>query len=123
MSHFAWIPAVLFAVAVPLFLITGSIAWAFNDTGLYLGGFQRYHVSEFSGINDSGLRQIAGDLRTYFNSKQEPLAIRARVFGEDRDLFNQREVLHMRDVKRLVWGVYAFAALSMIYLAGAVATG
>lgn len=123
MSHFAWIPALLFAVAVPLFLITGSIAWAFNDTGLYIGGFQRYHVSEFSGINHAGLKQIAGDLRTYFNSKQEPLAIRARVFGVDRKLFNQREVLHMRDVKRLVWGIYAFATLSAVYLFAAVAAG
>ena len=123
MSNLGRIPAAIFAVAVPLFLITGSITWAFNDTGLYVRGFQRYHVAEFSGITDSDLQQIAGALKNYFNSKQEPLAIRSRIFGEDRDLFNQREVLHMRDVKRLVWGIYALTALSVVYLAAAVVTG
>jgi len=34
----------------------------------------------------------------------------------ERDIFNPREILHMRDVKRLVWLVYGVATLSGIYL-------
>lgn len=123
MSRFAWIPGALFIVAVPIFLITASVAWAFNDTGLYQRGFQKYRVAAASGISDAGLRQVAAGLRGYFNSRQEPLAITARVFGVERELFNQREVLHMRDVKRLVWRVYGLAVASALYLIAGSAAG
>ena len=38
--------------------------------------------------------------------------------GEVRPLFNEREILHMRDVKGLVRGIYALQALSGVYLLG-----
>lgn len=111
----------LFALCVPLFLICASVAWAFNDPGVYHRGFQKYHVSASSGIEEGELREVGAGFRDYFNSLEEPLDIRARVYGEDRALFNDREVHHMRDVKRLVWGVYAVAVLTGLYLAGCVA--
>ena len=107
----------LFVLCVPLFLICASVAWAFNDPGVYHRGFQKYHVSAYSGVEEQGLREVGAGLRDYFNSLDEPLDIRARVYGEERALFNDREVHHMRDVKRLVWGVYAIAVLTGLYLA------
>lgn len=115
--------ALLAVVAVPLFLITGSVAWAVNDPGLYRRGFEKYQVSLWTGIPDADLRQAGADIRRYFNSREEPLAVRARVYGQEREIFNQREVLHMWDVKRLVWGVYAVGALSGLYLLGFSAVG
>ena len=132
----------LFVLCVPLFLICASVAWAFNDPGVYQRGFQKYQVSAFSGIEEEDLQEVGAGLRDYFNSLEEPLDIRARVcLGggssaseaaprsaedprfrcEDRALFNDREVHHMRDVKRLVWGVYAIAVLTGLYLAGCAA--
>ncbi len=107
----------LFAVCVPLFLVTASVAWAFNDPGLYQRGFQKYNVPISSGIDEADLAQVGAELREYFNSREEPLYIRTRVYGEERELFNDREIHHMRDVKRLVWGVYAVAIVSGAYLA------
>ena len=115
-SRFSRVPPALFVVAVPLFLITGSVTWAFNNPGLYHGGFERYNVSRVTGITDPDLRQVAKDIRGYFNSRQEPLDVRARVFGVERALFKPKEVVHMRDVKRLVQGVYAAAAVTAVYL-------
>jgi integral membrane protein (TIGR01906 family) len=112
----AWIPTALFIVAVPLFLVTASVAWAFNSAGVYERGFEKYRVSSFSGITRADLARVAADIRHYFNSGEEPLAVRTRIFGEERDLFNSREATHMRDVKRLIWGVYIIAALSTVYL-------
>ena len=110
----------LFVVCVPLFLITGAVAWAFNDLGLYQRGFQKYNVSRVTGIAEADLRQVGKKLRGYFNSSEEPLSIKTRVYGEEQELFNEREVLHMRDVKHLVWGVYVIALLSGVYLAGTI---
>lgn len=115
--------AALFVAAVPLLLVTGAVAWAVNDPGLYQRGFEKYNVSLRTGITDSDLRQIGADIRRYFNSTEEPLEVTARVFGEEREIFSQREVVHMRDVKGLVWGVYWAAGLSALYLLGLSAGG
>ena len=49
---------------------------------------------------------IARDIRDYFNSSQELLDVRVSFGGEQSALFNQGGILHMRDVKGLVQGVY-----------------
>jgi integral membrane protein (TIGR01906 family) len=114
---------IVFVIAVPLFLVTGSVAWAVNDPSVYNQGFEKYNISLFTGITDADLRQAGADLRRYFNSSAEPLVLRTRVFGEEREIFNQREVVHMRDVKGLVRGVYLFAGLSALYILAIVAGG
>ena len=46
-----------------------------------------------------------------------------RIFGKDLDLLNDREVAHMKYVKRLVRGVYILALVSAVYLAAMSVTG
>ena len=123
MGRLGLVPWALFIIAVPLFLITGSITWAFNSPGLYNNGFEKYSISRISGITDSDLRQVGAELRSYINSGDEPLHIRTRILGTERDLFNEREVAHMRDVKQLVRGVYILALASAVYLAAMVVIG
>ena len=123
MSLISRITSVLFVVAVPLFLVTAGVTWAFNSPGVYHGGFERYDVSRITGITDADLRQVSADIRSYFNSGQEPLEVRTRVFGVERELFNPKEVTHMRDVKRLVWGVYIIAAVTAFYLLASTGLG
>ena len=118
-----WLTTALFVVAVPVFLVTGCLTWAFNNIGLYEGGFDKYRISLASGIARDDLRQVALDLRSYFNSGQEPLSIRTRIYGVETELFNDREVHHMRDVKRLLWGVYVVFGVVAALLAGLCAAG
>ena len=122
-SRLRWVPAALFVIAVPVFLVTGGLTWAFNNIGLYEGGFEKYRIARASGIATEDLRQVALDIRAYFNSGEEPLDVRAPVFGMERELFNDKEVHHMRDVKRLLWGVYGAFLLSTVFLAGLTAGG
>ena len=42
--------------------------------------------------------------------------IQTSIFGVEQDLFNPKEIAHMRDVKNLVRGVYILALVSVIYL-------
>ena len=113
----------LFIVVVPLFLTTSSISWAFNSPGLYNDGFEKYYISRISGITDADLRQVGADIRHYINSGNEPLVVTTRIFGEKRDLFNNREISHMKDVKQLVRGVYVLALVSAAYLAAMIIVG
>ena len=123
LARISWVPTALFIVAVPLFLVTASVTWAFNSPGLYENGFEKYQISLTSGITSADLRQVGADLRGYFNSNDEPLDIRTRILGTERELFNPTEIAHMRDVKRLVWGVYVLGAVSGVYLLVLVTAG
>ncbi len=109
--------------AVVLFLVAGSVAWAVNDPGLYRNGFHRYQVSTRSGIADADLLVVGVQLRRYFNTGAEPLAVRTRIYGSEQDLFNQREIHHMYDVKRLVRGTYWVAVGSALWILWTLALG
>ena len=109
--------AVFLAIpAILLFLVAGSVTWAVNDPGLYRNGFQRYHTGQRSGISDADLITIGGDFRRYFNTSVEPLAVRAPIYGIEQEVFNQREVAHMYDVKRLVRGTYWVALGTALWI-------
>lgn len=123
MRHIGWVFWAIFIAAVPVFLITASVTWAFNSPGLYNDGFEKYSISRISGISDPDLRQVGADIRAYINSGDEPLHVRTKIFGTEQDLFNDREVSHMSDVKQLVRGVYVLALVSGIFLATGVVAG
>ena len=113
-------------LAVPaclLFLVAGSVAWAVNDPGLYRNGFERYNTAARSGIADADLVKIGAELRRYFNTGAEPLAVRAPIYGIEQDVFNQREIAHMYDVKRLVRGTYWVAVGSGLWILATLAAG
>ena len=110
--------AVLFVIAVPLLFICSSVTYAFNEMRLYNYGFEKYDISPRTGITDEGLRESARTIRDYFNSPGSPLVLKAEVHGEERELFTERELIHMADVKRLLWGVYGLGAGAMAYLLG-----
>lgn len=112
---------VLAVPAVLLFLVAGSVTWAVNDPGLYRDGFQRYHTAQRSGISDPDLIVIGAELRRYFNTSVEPLAVRTPIYDIEQDVFNQREVAHMYDVKRLVRGTYWVALGSALWILSTVA--
>ena len=117
------ISSALFIIAVPLLLIAASVAWAVNDAGLYRRGFEKYDISLYSGITDEDLIRVGADLRQYFNSSEEPLHVVVPIHGMERQLFNQREIHHMRDVKGLVRVVYLVAILAGLYLLAIVVSG
>lgn len=114
---------VLFVAAAPLLLISASVSWAVNDPGLYRRGFEKYDIASRSGITGPDLIRVGAELRQYFNSGEEPLRVMAPVYGVERELYNHREVEHMRDVKVLVRGTYAVAVLSVLYVLGMAAAG
>ena len=115
--------AVLFVIALPLLFIAVSVTWAINDLSLYEYGFDRYRVTSVTGIEKADLMAVASEIRSYFNSATEPLAVMTRVFGKERVLFNEKEVVHMHDVKKLVRGVYWVGVGSALFIVGFIAAG
>ena len=98
---------ILFVICIPTLLITSNIRFAANEIRLYEYGFNKYDVSTATGLDDAELRDFAGRMIDYFNSGDE--------FFET-DLFNQREIAHLKDVKGLIRLSYHLQLASLIYI-------
>ena len=116
--------AVLFIVLVPIFLIAVSVRWVINFPPLYSYGFDQYDIPRRTGIERAELISAGKQIRDYFNDHQEYLAVRAVVRGvQYQNIYNEREVLHMKDVKGLVQGVYRVSELTGLYLLAVLISG
>ncbi len=108
---------VVFVAFVPLLLISTNARVVINFPGLYSYGFDRYDIPRRTGIERAELIDAGRQLRTYFNDDMELLDVRVFVGGIRRSIYGEREVLHMRDVKGLVRGVYAVQYIAAAYMA------
>jgi len=91
----------LFIVCMPVLLLTASLSAAVNCLWLYEYGFDKYDVSRVTGLAPSELEKAAEGLIDYFNSGDEFISLAVTGEGESFELFNAREVGHLRDVKGL----------------------
>jgi integral membrane protein (TIGR01906 family) len=105
----------IFILITPVFLLTASIAAAFNTPALYEYGFEKYGVAETTGLTPAELSKAARGLIQYFNSDDEYISLTVVKDNQPMILFNQRELIHLKDVKALVKLDYAAATISGIY--------
>ena len=116
--------AALFVAAVPLFLIATNVRWVINAPLLYSYGFDRHGSVERTGIEREELLSAGRQIRDYFNNDDEFITVSVIVgYSRVGSLFKTREVLHMRDVKALVRGVYRVQELAAAYLAAFIVIG
>ncbi len=106
----------LFMLCLPLLLLTASISGAVNSLWLYKYGFEKYDVSRTTGLADSELEKAASGLIGYFNSGEEYINLTVVKDGKPFPLFNQREVIHLKDVKELIWLGYRILLGTLIYV-------
>ncbi len=92
----------LFIFSLPALLISAAINFEFNSLWLHRNGFEKYNVSEATGLDKAELEKAAAGLIGYFNSGDEYISLTVVKDGEPLELFNQREVAHLKDVKALM---------------------
>ena len=106
----------LFILCLPILLLTTSIGWAVNSHRLYKYGFEKYDISQTTGITEVELEEAASGLISYFNSGEVNISLTVIKDGEPFELFSQREVIHLRDVKGLIWLDYWVLLGTLIYV-------
>ena len=94
----------LFILCLPVLLLTASVGVAVNSHWLYEKGFEKYDISQTTSIAEAELGKAANGLISYFNSGEDDISLTVTKDGEPFELFNQREVAHLRDVKGLITG-------------------
>ncbi|UCH42278.1 MAG: TIGR01906 family membrane protein [Dehalococcoidales bacterium] len=116
----------VFIICLPFLLLTASLAVTINSLWLYQHGFDKYDVSQRTGLSQEELEKAARGLISYFNSGEEYISLTVMKDGEPFQLFNQREILHLKDVKGLIWLDYwvllgtlaytlAYASVHLLY--------
>ncbi|MFC1913729.1 TIGR01906 family membrane protein [Chloroflexota bacterium] len=108
----------VFILCLPPLLLTASIAGAVNSNWLYEYGFEKYNVSQTTGLSESELEKAAGGLIGYFNSDEEYISVTVTKDGKPFQLFNEREVGHLKDVKELFRLDYWVMLGAFIYASG-----
>jgi integral membrane protein (TIGR01906 family) len=106
----------VFMLCLPFLLFTASLAWVINSLWLYSYGFEKYGVSEVTGLEEAELDKAAAGLVSYFNSDEEYISLTVVKDGEPFELFNYREIVHLKDVKKLIWLDYWVLLGTLVYM-------
>lgn len=83
-----------------IILLTSVEIIAFNNNH-YRNSFEKYNISSETGMDQENLQIVMKDILAYLRDQKDELDTRAVVRGEEREVFGQRERLHMVDVKEL----------------------
>jgi len=105
----------VFILCLPILLLTASIGWAVNSFWLYKSGFDKYYVSLTTGLEESELEKAAGGLIGYLNSDEEYISLTVIKDGKPFELFNEREAVHLKDVKKLIRLDYRVLLGTLVY--------
>ena len=116
MKYLNYVLRAVFVLCVPLFFLSASIAVAFNSPWLYEYGFKKYDVPAVTGISLSELNKAGSGLIEYFNSDDRLIDLVVTRNGQPFTLFNEREILHLLDVKELVQLDYAIVIVTGLFL-------
>lgn len=118
MSIINRIGIITISIVISLFLISTNVRLVIQNPALYSYGFSKYDIPSHAGIELPELISVGRQIREYFNNKEEFLNVTAKRFGTPvLNLYNSREILHMKDVKFLVKGTYRIQELSGLIIA------
>ena len=92
----------LFSCCLPVLFLTSTICCEVNTLKLYEYGFDKYEISQNTGIDRIQLRNVARHLIDYFNLRTDTAQITVVKDSEEFALFNERELIHLEDVRGLI---------------------
>jgi len=105
----------IFILCLPPLLASAAIAAAVNCPALYTHGFDKYNVAAVTGLSPGELEGAARGLISYWNSPDEYVQVTVIKDGAPFPLFNQREIDHLADVKKLFRRDYLVLTVTLAY--------
>ncbi len=106
----------VFVCCFPLFLIASTIRWGVNEIRLYEYGVDTYQISGVSGIAKPELMRVYQQLIDYYNSKVDMAQVTVIRSGEKLNVFSEKELVHLKDVKGLMQLDYAVQIATFIIM-------
>ena len=123
MSRLNKFTAILFSFCLIVASLLTIVDYKCFDRRFYSAQQDKYQIAANIGVSQSELDKITDVLLGYLQHENDDMYVEAKVKGQTREIFNQREKDHMIDVRNLydeaimVRNVCAITALiSLVYL-------
>ena len=96
--------AMMCAVIAALAFSIWAAVYGDSHYGFYKKEYQKYEVTEDLDMNIDHVMYVTEHMMNYLIGKEEKLSVVTTVEGKEQDFFNERDRLHMRDVRNLFLG-------------------
>lgn len=93
--------SILASILFIIMILFNSILTVAFDNNFYEAQYELLGRPQAIGISKEELMRVTGELLDYMAGRREALDTRAVIRGEERYVFNERETLHMVDVRNL----------------------
>ena len=94
--------SIFYIILLPTFFISVNVIYITNSDWLYSYGWNRNHIEKSTGLSIEQLNSGSNQIKSYFNNDEEYLDLIIVENGIKYSLYNEKEVLHMKDVKHLM---------------------
>ena len=95
----------IYTVTCVLFLIgliIGIVEFRAYDRSFYASEYAKLETYEYIGISEEDLKETTDVLLSYMEGKRDDMVVYATINNKEREVFNEREKLHMIDVVELI---------------------
>jgi integral membrane protein (TIGR01906 family) len=93
---------IILVVAIPILIVATTVQVYSHAEALYTAGFEKYNISQRTSISDIQLHQVAKQMVDYFSGKSQTPQLTVNKHGEPLPLYNEKELIHMEDVRNIV---------------------
>lgn len=107
---------ILISVSLPIVLLLTDVEVITFDLNFYEKKYEEYNISEVTGIEKNNLMIITSEMLNYLKGNREDLIMFTEVNGNTEQVFEEREILHMVDVKDLFSKGYVIRNTMIIVL-------
>ncbi|MDI3311318.1 MAG: TIGR01906 family membrane protein [Thermoanaerobacterium sp.] len=95
------IVSIIMTVLLFLIVLLSNLQYLAFNLNFYIHEFDKYGVEYVTGMDRSQLSKVALRIQDYLYGKSESLQIDALIDGQNQKVFNERELDHMKDVRKL----------------------
>jgi integral membrane protein (TIGR01906 family) len=93
---------VLLVLCIPILIISITVRVYSHSADLYKAGFDKYNISQRTGISNVQLGEVAKQMVEYFGGKSSTPQLMVTKHGEQSPLYNEKELVHLEDVRYIV---------------------
>ncbi len=94
--------SLFYIILLPIFFISVNVIYITNSNWLYSYGWNRNQIENSTGLSIDQLNSGSDQIKSYFNNDEEYLNLIIIEDGIKYSLYNEKEILNMKDVKHLI---------------------
>lgn len=100
-NSLAWFISLISAIVLIMVILLTVVQQCVFDMDFFRSEYVKLDSTSVIGMSDQSLMQTTEALLAYIKGDRADLNIRAVINGQERPVFNQREITHMADVQKL----------------------